>query len=164
MMVKIIRSKEMKQDKLGYQPRNNFVKAHNGYLLAEYNILNRWKNCFSQLLNVHNVSDVWHIEMHTAEPLVPGPSCPEAEIATAKLKSINCQVVIKFWQNWLKQEVKYYCLWSTNSLILFGTRKNCLISGRSLIVPIHKTGCNNYHGISLLSTSYKILLNILSQG
>jgi hypothetical protein len=35
----------------------------------------------------------------------------------------------------------------------------------SIIVPIHKTGgktdCNNYHGISLLSTSYKFLSDIL---
>jgi hypothetical protein len=34
----------------------------------------------------------------------------------------------------------------------------------SIIVPVHKKGakteCNNYCGISLLSTSYKILLNI----
>jgi hypothetical protein len=37
----------------------------------------------------------------------------------------------------------------------------------SIIVPIHKTGvktdCNNYCGISLLSTSYNILSNILSR-
>jgi hypothetical protein len=43
-------------------------------------------SCFSQLLNVHNVSDVRQIEVHTAEPLVPGPSCLEVETAIAKLK------------------------------------------------------------------------------
>jgi hypothetical protein len=35
----------------------------------------------------------------------------------------------------------------------------------SIIVPIHKTGdktvCKNYHGLSLLSNSYKILPNML---
>jgi hypothetical protein len=36
-------------------------------------------------LNVHRVNNVRHIEIHTAEPLVPEPS-PEVEIAIAKLK------------------------------------------------------------------------------
>jgi hypothetical protein len=35
---------------------------------------------------VHNVSDVRQIEVHTAEPLVPGPSRLEVETAIAKLK------------------------------------------------------------------------------
>jgi hypothetical protein len=43
-------------------------------------------NYFSQLLNVHNVSDVRQIEVHTAEPLAPGSSRLEVEIAIAKLK------------------------------------------------------------------------------
>jgi hypothetical protein len=56
------------------------VKDKNGDLLSDsHNILNRWKNCYSQLLNVHRVSDVRQIEIHTAEPLV------EVEIAVAKL-------------------------------------------------------------------------------
>jgi hypothetical protein len=41
---------------------------------------------FFQLLNVHNVSDVRQIEVHTAEPLVPGPIPLEVEISTAKFK------------------------------------------------------------------------------
>jgi hypothetical protein len=35
---------------------------------------------------VHNVSDVRQIEVHTTEPLVPGPSRLEFEIAIAKLE------------------------------------------------------------------------------
>jgi hypothetical protein len=45
-----------------------------------------WKNYFSQLLNVHRVSDVRQIEIHTAEPLVPDPSPIKVEIATENLK------------------------------------------------------------------------------
>jgi hypothetical protein len=61
--------------KRGYQPGNNLVKDENGDLLADFrNILNKWKNYFSQLLNVHNASDVRQIVVHTAETLIPGPS------------------------------------------------------------------------------------------
>jgi hypothetical protein len=82
---------------MGYQPRNNLVTDENGDLLADsQNILNRRKNYFSHLLNVHNVSDVRQIEVHTAEPLVPGSSHLEVETAIAKLKSTDRQVVIKF--------------------------------------------------------------------
>jgi hypothetical protein len=72
---------------LGYHLRNNIVKDENGDLLADsHNILYRWKNYFSQLLNVHNVSDVRQIEVHMTEPLLPGSSVLEFEIAIAKLK------------------------------------------------------------------------------
>jgi hypothetical protein len=60
----------------------------NGDLLADSHILNRWKNYFSQLMNVYRVSNFTQIEIlvHTAEPLVPDPSPFEVEIAIAKLK------------------------------------------------------------------------------
>jgi hypothetical protein len=69
------------------------VKEENGDLFADsHNILNRWKNYgTSQLLNVHNVSDVRQIEVHKAEPLVPGPSRLEVAIAIAKLKKYKLQ-------------------------------------------------------------------------
>jgi hypothetical protein len=38
------------------------------------------------------------IEVHTAELLLPGPSRLEVEIAIAKMKNINHQVMIKFRQ------------------------------------------------------------------
>jgi hypothetical protein len=73
--------------KRGYQPRNNLLKYENGDLLADsHNILNRWKNHYSQLLNVHRVSDVRQTEIRTAEPLVPESSPCQFEIAIAKLK------------------------------------------------------------------------------
>jgi hypothetical protein len=37
-------------------------------------------------LNVQNASDVRQTEIHTAEPLVSGPSGPEVETAVAKFK------------------------------------------------------------------------------
>ncbi|PNF35986.1 hypothetical protein B7P43_G02286 [Cryptotermes secundus] len=77
----------MNDFKRGYKLRSNLVKDENGDLLADsHNILNRWKNYFSHLLNVHSVSDVRQIEMHTVEPLVPDPSPSEVESAIAKLK------------------------------------------------------------------------------
>jgi hypothetical protein len=49
-------------------------------------------------------------------------------------ENLGPQVVIKFRQNWFRQEAKRNCLRSTNSLIMFGIRNNCLISGRSLLL------------------------------
>jgi hypothetical protein len=78
--IPIKKIKGINEFKKGYQPRSNLLKDENGYLLADpHNILNRWKNYFSQSLNVHRVSDIRQIEVHTAEPLVP-----EVEIAAAK--------------------------------------------------------------------------------
>jgi hypothetical protein len=51
------------------------MNDENGVLLADsHNTLNRLKNYFYLLLNVHIVGDVRQIGVHTAEPLVPGPS------------------------------------------------------------------------------------------
>jgi hypothetical protein len=61
------------------------VKNENGDL-ADFHILNRWKKYFSQLLNVHNISDVRQTEIHMAKPLIRGPSLLEVETAIAKLK------------------------------------------------------------------------------
>jgi hypothetical protein len=73
--------------KKGYQSRTNLVKDKTGNLLADpCKILNRWKNYFCQLLNVHRVGGVRQIEMHTAEPFVPDSSASEAEVAIGKLK------------------------------------------------------------------------------
>jgi len=72
----------------GYQPRCNMVKDEKGDLAADsHSIVARWRNYFSQPFNVHGVKDVGQAEIHTAEPLVPGPSASEVELAIDKLKS-----------------------------------------------------------------------------
>jgi hypothetical protein len=64
------------------------IKDENGNLRADpQNVSNRWKNFFNQVLNVHVVHDVRHMDIPTAEPLVPEPSLVEVEIAIGKLKS-----------------------------------------------------------------------------
>jgi hypothetical protein len=104
------------------------VKDENGDLFADsHNILNRWKNYSSQILNVHNVSDVRQMEVHTAEPLEPGASHLEVEIAIAKLKKCKSPGSDQIPAELIRGG-------STNLLILFGIWKNCLISGRSLLL------------------------------
>ena len=72
----------------GYQPRTNIVKEETGDLVTgSYSILARWRDYFSQLLNVQWVHDVRQTETHTAEPLVPEPSAFEFELAIEKFKS-----------------------------------------------------------------------------
>jgi len=56
-----------------------------------HSILTRWRNHYSQLLNVHEVNDVRQTEIHTAEPLVPEPSSFEFHLAIEKLKSHKSQ-------------------------------------------------------------------------
>jgi hypothetical protein len=106
------------------------------------------------------------IEVHTAEPLVPGPSRLEVEIAIAKLKKYKSpcsdQIPAK-----LIQAGSEKLLSAIHKLINSVWKKKYLPDQwrESIIVPVHKNGDNtdsiNYRGISLLSTSYNILPNIL---
>jgi hypothetical protein len=57
-----------------YQHRTSLVKDGKGDPLANSHIFNRWTNYFFQLLNVHRVSDVRQMKIHTPEPSVPEPS------------------------------------------------------------------------------------------
>jgi hypothetical protein len=48
----------------GYQPRINIIKDKNVILLADpQSVLNRWKNFFNQVLNVHGVHDVRQMDV-----------------------------------------------------------------------------------------------------
>jgi hypothetical protein len=153
--------------KMGYQPRNNLVKDENGDLLADsHNLLNRWKNFISQLLNVHNVSDVRQIEIDTPEPLVSCPSALEVETVIAKMKNFKYpgsdQIPAKLIQAGGETLVSVMHKFINS---IWNKRELPDQWKESVIIQVHKKGdkigCNNYHGISVLSTSYKTLWNIL---
>ena len=115
--------------KKGYQPRCNIVKDEKGDLVADsHSIVDRWRNYFSQLLNVHGVKDVGQTEIHTAEPLVPDPSASEVELAVDKLKSHKSPGIDQIPA---EQGVEQCACRFINLLLLFGRRRNCLKSGRS---------------------------------
>jgi len=74
--------------KKGYPPRCNIIKDEKGDLLADsHRIVDRWRNYFSQLFNVHGVKDVGQTEIHTAETLVSEPCASEVELAIDEVKS-----------------------------------------------------------------------------
>jgi hypothetical protein len=140
----------MNEFKKGYQPRINIIKDENGNLLADpQSVLNRWKNSFNQVLNVHGVRNVRQKDIHTAEPLVPEPSLFEVEIATGKLKcykSLGTDQIpaklIKAGGEMLCSEIHKIicCIWNKEELPQQWKE--------SIIVPIHKKGdetdCSNY--------------------
>jgi hypothetical protein len=72
--------------KNSYQPRNNLVKDETGDLLADsHNILNRWKNYFSQLLNVHSINGG---KLHGQSPRTN-----YTDRATAACQQSECQLL-----------------------------------------------------------------------
>jgi hypothetical protein len=64
-----------------------------------HSILATWRNYFSQLLNIHGISDVRQTEIHTEEPLLLEPSVSELEFAIEKLKKHKNQVLIRYQKN-----------------------------------------------------------------
>jgi hypothetical protein len=51
----------------GNQPRTIIVKDEKGDVFTDcHNIMTRWRNYFSQLLNVHEFNDGGQVEIHTA--------------------------------------------------------------------------------------------------
>jgi hypothetical protein len=139
-------------------------KTRGGDLLADpHKILNRWKNYFCQLLNIHGAGGVRQTEMHTAEPFVPEPSASEAEVALGKLKRYKSPGVdpilaelIQARRETLRSEIHNL------TKLIWNKEESPHQWIELIVVPTHKKGdCSHYQGISLVSTSYKILSNIL---
>jgi hypothetical protein len=117
-------------------------------------------------LNVHGAGGIRQTEIHTAEPFVQEPSASEFEVAVGKLNRYKSPGVdqipaelIQAGGETLRSEIH-------NLIKLIWNKEELPHQWKeSIVVPIHKKGdktdCSNYRGILLLSTSYKILSNIL---
>ncbi|KAJ4445706.1 hypothetical protein ANN_12391 [Periplaneta americana] len=159
----------IKEFKNGYQPRVNVIKDENGDLLADSpSILNRWKNYFAQLLNLHRPirNDRDEIEIQTAEPFIPEPTLSEVEIAIENLKKYKSPGIDQIPAELIQEGGS--ALYSEIYKLVLAIWEKKIVPEKwkeSIIVPIFekgdKTNCGNFRGISLLLTSYKILSNIL---
>jgi hypothetical protein len=100
-------------------------------------------------LNVHNISDIRQIEIHRTEPLLPGSSYLEVDIAAAKLEKYKSPCSDQILAE-LIQPLGETLLSVIHKLIniIWNKKELCII------VTVHKktnkTDCNNYHEISLL--------------
>jgi len=120
--------------KKAYQPRTNIVKGEKDNLVTNsHSILARWRNHFSQLQNVHGVNDVRQTEIHTAEPLVSEPSAFEFEMAVKKLKRHKSLGIDQIPAEMIKSGGRTICSETHKCTKLFGIRRNCLRSRRSLL-------------------------------
>ena len=102
-------------------------------ITGAHSILARWRNHFSQLLNVHGFNGIRQTEKRTEEPLVAEPCAFEVEIANEKSKRLKPpgidQIPTELFKAWGKKKI--IALRSINLFILFGIWRNCLRSGRS---------------------------------
>jgi hypothetical protein len=113
----------------------NIIKDENVNLVADpQNVLNRWKNFFNQVLNVHGLHDVRQTDIHLAEPLVPETSLVEVEFVIGKFKRYKSTGSNNIPAEFMKAGVKYFILRYTDLFVVFGIRKNCQSSGRHLLL------------------------------
>jgi len=152
--------------KRGYQTRPTAMKKHDGSLLTESKeIACEFKDMFEKLLNQPNENNTI-IQYSTVEQQLEKPSEDEVKMGLDMLKNgkapgddeIVAECLKKGGQGLLNQLHKLMnTIWEQEEI-----PEAWRIS---IICPIHKKGdimeCENYRGISLLNTSYKLLSNIL---
>jgi hypothetical protein len=105
------------------------------------------------------------MDIHMAEPLVPEPSLVKVEIVIGKLKSNKSPGTDQILAELIKAGGETYSEIHRLICSIWNKEESPQQWKESIIVPIYKKGdktdCNNYQGISLLLTAYKILSNIL---
>ena len=159
--------KIIKRQRTGFQPQSIKVKDTNGQLLSTAEgIAKRWSEYFHNLLNKPSIQRTEQSTYDTAEPEVQDPTYEEVTEAINRLKNRKSPGEDNIPAELIKAAGAR--LWSRiHQLILKVWQEEKLPDAwqMGLLIPIHKKGsrmeCENFRGICLLSTSYKILAEIL---
>ena len=91
----------------------------------------RWRNYFSQLLNVHGVNDVRPTEIHTAGPLEPEPRAFEFELAIGDIKCHNSPGVVQISAELFKAGDRTFSNEIHNLIVSMWNKEDSLRSGRN---------------------------------
>lgn len=162
--------KEINWFRKAYQAKINNCKSKTGKALeGEIEVMNRWTEHFSELLNIHH-NDLDEDEDENVvcypQPLVEGPDKNDVDLAIQNLK--NCKApgedrivaeLLKGSSNKMKDAIyDLICdVWNQETM-----PKDWTVG---LICPVFKKGskdqCSNYRGITLLGVLYKVLSNII---
>lgn len=155
--------------KKGFQPRINTCKDVNGEIITDNeNILKRWTQHFKDLLNEEETEPTSISNDHRLEDEeVNKPTLQEIRKAIMKMKNNRAP-----GEDNISAELLKYGGETTDHMMLeiiemiWEKEKMPEKWTTGVLCPIHKKGaktdCNNYRGIMLLNTAYKVLTSILN--
>ncbi|XP_037931768.1 uncharacterized protein LOC119666559 [Teleopsis dalmanni] len=160
----------IKHQTKGFQARINMCKDKDGELLVEKEgIIKRWQEHFQELFNIGSESNNLSLtDLATSTEQEPEPSLEEFTEAIKQMKNGKSP-----GEDSISAELIKHCGESAK-IELFTLIKRVWAEERlpeawltGVVVPLHKKGdkldCNNYRGITLLSSCYKIFTCILNK-
>ncbi|KAL4113249.1 hypothetical protein QTP88_016908 [Uroleucon formosanum] len=150
----------------GYKPRPNVMRKSDGTLLTgNKEITCEFKDMFAKLLN-QSIINIIANELTTVKQLLEAPSKNELEMGLNMLKNGKAPGVDEIVSECLKKGGPCLLDQLLKLINIIWEQEEIPESWRvSVLCPVFKKGdimeCENYRGISLLNTTYKILSNIL---
>ncbi|RLU18885.1 hypothetical protein DMN91_009243 [Ooceraea biroi] len=157
-----------------FDPKAIGIRHENGKLIAhELEVMNRWRRYFERLLNDEAEGRSEDEDCENREDMdnhdeqeVDSPSVEEVRAVITALKN-NKTAGVDGIQSKLYKAGGNRLVESLHALIrrIWEEEEMPRDWSKSLIVPLHKKGaktkCENYRGISLLNTAYKIFSSLL---
>lgn len=161
--------KQINNQRRGFNPRLNMCRAQDGSLLAaKHDVLNRFREHFDSLYNGvgEEAADIDYSFLNDDGRNLATPTFEEVSAAISSLKNNKAPgpdnipaELLKWGGEELATEIYQLVLHIWNSETLPGH----LLEGA--IIPLHKKGdklnCENYRGIALLNTAYKVFAKVL---